>query len=96
MLGAVWLVNGKCQSPVQISCLPRSRMVLSLVMMTWCSSNVALHPASQIFLMDTSELCVRPGMIWASLVTSGSWGSANVHVEGNQTMMGGLAVPSVG
>ena len=38
-------------------------------------SNVASHPASQSLSMEARELCVRPGIMWASRACSGNCGS---------------------
>ena len=54
-----------------------NKIWLFLVICTSCLLNVASHPESQNFPMDSSELWVRPGMIWALRACSGNWERAS-------------------
>ena len=49
------------------------------MMWTFVCVNTALHPASNLFIMEINELCVSPDMIWPSLAVSRGCGNINVH-----------------
>jgi hypothetical protein len=52
---------------------------LLCVMRTCVSSNSAVHPASHNVPTEMRELCVRPGMMWASRAANDSWGRLRRH-----------------
>ena len=73
-------------------------------MRTCVALNEAVQPASHSFPMDTSELWVRPHIIWASRAAGGSWVRASVQSVfmevrkapfGRPTIMGVFCVPVV-
>jgi hypothetical protein len=55
------------------------QLLSSLVTTTFVMLNVASHPVSYSFPMDTRELCVRPGMKWTFCALCGSCGRSNVQ-----------------
>jgi hypothetical protein len=75
-------VMGNFHNPVCVSLVPVKTTSSFLVMTTVVRSNVALHPASHSVPMDTSELCVRPGIRCAFRASYGSWGMFNVQLVG--------------
>ena len=77
MLGVVASVSGIRHSPVRRPHCPVKMICLFLMILTSALSNVASHPASQSLLMETRELCVRLGIIWASQACSGNCESDN-------------------
>ena len=95
-------VSGIRHSPVCRSRCPVKIIMLSLIILTSALSNVASHPASQSLPMETRELCVKPGMMWASRACSGNCGSdswtacvvdRSMSPFGSPTVIGGLLVP---
>ena len=48
-------------------------------MLTGCSSNISLHPASRNFPIEMIELYERPGIKCASLTSDVNWVNTNVH-----------------
>jgi hypothetical protein len=77
-----WGVMGDFHSPVRGSRGPVMTTSSLLVMATVVLSKVALHPVSHSVPMDTSELCVRPGMMCALRTWLGSWGMSSVRWSG--------------
>jgi hypothetical protein len=73
-------VMGNFHNPVQWSLGPVKTMSSFLVMTTVVRSKVALQPASHSVPMDTSELCVRPGIKCVSHTSYGSWGMFKVQL----------------
>jgi hypothetical protein len=73
------LVMGNFHNPVRGSRVPVNNILSSLVTMTFVMLNVASHPASHSFPMDTRKLCVRPGMRWAFRASCASCGRFNVQ-----------------
>jgi hypothetical protein len=97
------LVMGNFHKPVRGSREPVINMLSSLVTTTCVLLKVASQPASHSFPMDISELCVRPGMMWAVRASCGSWGRFNlqsfvldcsVSLSGRPTVMVFWVVPS--
>ena len=55
-------------------------IILSLCLIfTYCSLNSAMHTSSYSFPIETSELCVRLGMILTSHYSSGKAGKSGSH-----------------
>ena len=48
-------------------------MLPLLVMLTVCSSNISLHPASNKFIIDMRELCESHGSKYNSIPLGGNW-----------------------
>ena len=65
--------HSQCERLV-VLCL---RLSFFLIILTSASSNVASHPASQSLPMETREMCVMPGIMWAYRACSGNCGSDN-------------------
>ena len=49
-------------------------------MLTVCSSNIDLNPASHNYSIDMKELCERPVSQYASITLAYKSGNASVHV----------------
>jgi hypothetical protein len=88
-------VMGSFQSPVRGSRGPVMTTSSLFVMTTVVLSKVALHPASHSVPMDTSELCVRPGMMCALRASLGSCGMSSVHWSGLDCRVAPLGRPTV-
>jgi hypothetical protein len=78
VVGVMWNFH----NPVCVSPGPVKTTSSFLVMMTVVRSKVALQPASHSVPMNTSELCVRPGIRCAFRVSYGSCGMFNVQFVG--------------
>jgi hypothetical protein len=73
-------VMGNFYNPVCVSLGPGKTMSSFLVMTTVVRSKVALQPASHSVPMDTSELCVMPGIRCAFLASYWSRGRFKVQL----------------
>ena len=74
-----WLQSRKIQSTASWS-LHAIRILLPLlVMLTACSSNIVLHPASHNFPIETRDMCEWPGSKCADLTLAENCGNAIVH-----------------
>ena len=58
------------------------------VILTVCSSKIALHPASCNFPIDTTEMCERPVSKCDSLPSAVKWVNGSVH-----TVFDGILFP---
>jgi hypothetical protein len=85
VLFAVWSFGvgfiGMRHSPVWLSRGPSRMFLLLYLTTTFVWSNSAVHPASQSVPMDIRELCVSPGIVWASRAALGSSFMLRRHVS---------------